>query len=198
MIATKKFEADFNGRKLIVEFSDMAMHAHGSVIVRFGDTVVFATATRTEEPKDAVGYFPLTVDYEEKYYAAGAILGSRFLRREGRPSEEAVLVARLIDRTMRPLFNKKIRNAIHIVVTTLSIDGENDPDIPAVLASSLAVATSDIPWDGPVSAVRIGEDSEGKFIVNPTHKEREAVKTDIVVAGKNGKINMVEAGGPHT
>lgn len=193
-MSTNTFETEIGGRKLIVEFSDMAMHAHGSVIVRFGETVVFATATRSEEPRDAVGYFPLTVDYEEKYYAAGAILGSRFVRREGRPSEEAVLVSRLIDRTLRPLFNKKIRNAIHIVVIALSIDGDNDSDMPAVLAASLALATSDIPWDGPVSALRIGENEKGEWIIHPTHKEREAVKTDIVVSGRNGKINMVEAG----
>ncbi|MDP2676082.1 MAG: polyribonucleotide nucleotidyltransferase [bacterium] len=187
------FETEISGRKLIVEFSDMAMHANGSVVVRFGETVVFATATMTEEPRDAVGYFPLTVDYEEKFYAAGAILGSRFMRREGRPSEEAVLVGRLIDRTLRPLFNKKIRNAIQVVVTTLSVDGENDPDIPAVLAASLAVASSDIPWAGPVSAVRVGGNAS-LFITNPTHKERETSDLDIVVSGKDGKINMIEAG----
>ncbi|MBI4114875.1 MAG: polyribonucleotide nucleotidyltransferase [Candidatus Niyogibacteria bacterium] len=193
-MSSKTFEIELGGRKLSVEFSDMAMHAHGSVLVRFGDTVVFATATMTEEPRDAVGYFPLTVDYEEKFYAAGAILGSRFVRREGRPSEEAVLVSRLIDRTLRPLFNKKIRNAIHIVVTTLSADGENDPDIPAVLAASLALATSAIPWGGPVSAVRVGITESGEYVINPVYAERNKTGTDIVISGKEGKINMIEAG----
>lgn len=192
-MTTHTFETEIGGRKLIVEFSDLAMHANGSVIVRFGETVVLATATMTEEPRDAVGYFPLTVDYEEKFYAAGAILGSRFMRREGRPSEEAVLVGRLIDRTLRPLFNKKIRNAIHIVATVLSIDGENDPDIPALLAASIALASSDIPWAGPISAVRIGGKAS-LLITNPTHKEREEGDLDVVVSGKDEKINMTEAG----
>ncbi|PIR69571.1 MAG: polyribonucleotide nucleotidyltransferase [Candidatus Niyogibacteria bacterium CG10_big_fil_rev_8_21_14_0_10_46_36] len=192
-MSTQTFETEIGGRKLIVEFSDLAMHANGSVTVHFGETVVFATATMSEEPRESVGYFPLTVDYEEKFYAAGAILGSRFMRREGRPSEEAVLVGRLIDRTLRPLFNKKIRNAIQVVVTTLSVDGENDPDIPAVIAASLALATSDIPWAGPVSAVRIGG-NVSSFITNPTYKEREAGSMDVIVSGKDGKINMIEAG----
>lgn len=190
---SKKFETVVGGRSLSVEFTDIAMHAHGSAFVRYGDTVVFATAVMTPDPKDALGYFPLTVDYEEKFYAAGAILGSRFIRREARPSEEAILVGRLIDRTIRPLFNKKIRNAVHIVVTALSVDGENDPDVPAVLAASLALATSDIPWDGPVSALRIGGD-ETSFIINPTYEEREKGKLDLVVSGKGGKINMIESG----
>ncbi|MEK7090577.1 MAG: polyribonucleotide nucleotidyltransferase, partial [Patescibacteria group bacterium] len=189
----KIFSTQVGGRELIAEFNDMAMQADGSCMVRYGDTVVLATAVMNKEGKSVGDFFPLTVDYEEKYYAAGEILGSRFVRREGRPSEEAVLVSRLIDRTIRPLFDKKIRNAVHVVVMALSVDGVNDPDIPAIIAASLALGVSDIPWAGPVSAVRIGG-GNGAFFINPTHEERVEAAIDMVICGKDGKINMVEAG----
>jgi len=193
MSPKKTFEAEIAGRKLICEFSDMAEQANGSVLVRYGDTVVFATATMSDDKKEGMSYFPLSVDYEEKFYAAGQILGSRFMRREGRPSEEAVLISRLIDRTIRPLFNHKMRHAVHVVVLVLSVDGENNPNIPAITAASIALGVSDIPWGGPIAAVRVGGRRDN-FLINPTKVQTEEGEMDIVVSGKGGKINMVEAG----
>jgi len=187
----KVFETEFAEKKLKIEISNLADQANGSVLVRYGETAVFATAVMSDQKKENINYFPLTVDYEERFYAAGMILGSRFIRREGRPSDEAILTSRLIDRTIRPLFNKKIRNEIQVTVLALSIDGKNDPDVPAIIATSLALGISDIPWDGPVGAVRIGY-SGGEFIINPTYEERKNSSLDNVVCGKAGKINMVE------
>ncbi|MBI1956972.1 MAG: polyribonucleotide nucleotidyltransferase [Candidatus Niyogibacteria bacterium] len=188
-----KYQTEVAGRTLEVEFSDLASQASGSVLVRYGGTVVFATATIAREPKSNASYFPLSVDYEEKFYAAGQILGSRFMRREGRPSEEAVLTGRLIDRTLRPLFNHTIRHDVQVVVMTLAIDGENDPDVPAILAASLAVATSPIPWSGPVTPFRVAL-RNGETILNPTYEDRKTATLDLIACVKGGKINMIEAG----
>lgn len=190
---SNEYEIEIGGRKLTAEFSNLAEQTNGSVIVRYGETVVFATAVMSKHLRENADFFPLSVDYEEKFYAAGQILGSRFVRREGRPSEEAILVSRVIDRTLRPLFNKKIRNEVQVVVMALSVDGENDPDVPAILAASLAVATSNIPWAGPVGAVRIAKNKDGEsFMVNPTYKEREGEILDLIICGKDEKINMIE------
>ena len=191
MINKKEFKIDFNNRPLTAEFSDLTEQANGSVIVTYGETVILATAVMSEHQRENIGYFPLTVDYEEKFYAAGKILGGRFMRREGRPSEEATLNSRMIDRTLRPLFDKRIRNEIQVVATALSVDETNDPDVLAILAASLALSTSDIPWSGPVGAVRIGR-IENKFVINPTYEEKEKSDLDMVVCGKDGKINMIE------
>jgi polyribonucleotide nucleotidyltransferase len=189
----KVFETKFGGKELKVEISNLANQANGSALVRYGETAVFATAVMSEAGREGLDYFPLTVDYEERFYAAGMILGSRFIRREGRPSDEAVLTSRLIDRTIRPLFNKKTRNEVQVTVLALSVDAKNDPDIPAILAASLALGISDIPWAGPVGAVRIGyQDDKKEFIINPTYEEREKCSLDNVVCGVNGKINMIE------
>lgn len=190
---TKEFKLEFGGRQLTAEFSDLAEQANGSVTLKYGETIVLATAVMSEHKRENIGYFPLTVDYEEKFYAVGKILGGRFIRREGRPSEEATLNSRMIDRTLRPLFDSRIRNEIHVVTTVLSIDETNDPDVLAVLAASLALATSDIPWNGPVGALRIGR-VDGKLVFNPTYEEKEKSDIDIVVCGKDGKINMLEGG----
>jgi len=187
----REFETDFAGKKLKVEITDLANQANGSVLVRYGDTAVFATAVMSSEKKEGLNYFPLVVDYEERFYAAGMILGSRFIRREGRPSEEAVLTGRLIDRTIRPLFNHRMRNEVQVTIMTLSIDGKNDPDIPLIIASSLALAISDIPWNGPVGACRIGFDGNN-FIINPTYEERKICLLDAVFCGKAERINMIE------
>ncbi|MFC1756774.1 polyribonucleotide nucleotidyltransferase [Patescibacteria group bacterium] len=191
MIESKEYKIDLNNRPLTAEFSNLTEQANGSVIVRYGDTSVMATAVMSENQREGLGYFPLTIDYEEKFYAAGRILGGRFIRREGRPSEQSVLNGRMVDRTLRPLFDKRIRNDIQVVVTTLSIDKENSPDTIAIIAASLALATSDIPWEGPVGAIRIGR-IDGKFIVNPTYEQKEESDLDLVICGKNGKINMIE------
>ena len=190
---TKTYETDYCGKKLKAEISDLADQANGSVLVRYGETVVFATAVISKNKREGIDFFPLTVDYEEKFYAAGKIMGSRFIKREGRPSEEAILTARIIDRTIRPLFDRRLRNEIQVVVLALSVDGKNDSDIPAIIAASLALGISDIPWGGPVGAARVGQ-VDGQFVFNPTYEEREKSTMDIAVCGKDGKVNMVEAG----
>ena len=190
---TKTYETDYCGKKLKVEISDLADQANGSVLVRYGETVVFATAVISKNKREGIDFFPLTVDYEEKFYAAGKIMGSRFIKREGRPSEEAILTARIIDRTIRPLFDRRLRNEIQVVVLALSVDGKNDSDIPAIIAASLALGISDIPWGGPVGAARVGQ-VDGQFVFNPTYEEREKSMMDIAVCAKDGKVNMIEAG----
>lgn len=192
---SKTFETTVGGKKMIAEFTDLAEQANGSVILRYGETAVLATAVMSSRTRDDIDYFPLTVDYEERFYAAGAILGSRFMRREGRPSDAAILSGRIVDRTIRPLFPQHIRNEVQVVITVLSLDAE-DPDQVAVNAASLALATSDIPWGGPVAAVRIGlaGDTSSAFIINPTYKEREAGSLDLLACGKDGTINMIEVG----
>lgn len=192
----KEFSIEVGGRKLTAEFSDLADQANGSVTVRYGNTVVLATAVMSKRAKEGAGFFPLTVDYEEKFYASGQILGSRFIRREGRPSDEAILSGRIVDRTIRPLFDQYIRNEVQVVVTLLSID-QDDPDILGVLGASLALGTSDIPWNGPASAIRIGkEKGKDEFIINPQFSFRQGseVELDMIACGKDGKINMIEVG----
>ena len=192
---SKVFKTTIGGKELSAEFSDLVDQANGSVIVRLGDTAILATAVMSKHANEGAGWFPLTVDYEERFYAAGAILGSRFMRREGRPSEEATLSGRIVDRTIRPLFDQWIRNEIQVVITVLSL-GEDDPDTLSVIGASLALATSDIPWDGPVGAVRIGKNSGDKLVINPNYEFRkDAVNSlDLLVCGKGGKINMIEVG----
>ncbi|HVV38806.1 MAG TPA: polyribonucleotide nucleotidyltransferase [Candidatus Paceibacterota bacterium] len=193
---SKTFETEVGGKKMIAEFTDLAEQASGSVILRYGNTAVLATAVMSQKTRDDIDYFPLTVDYEERFYAAGKILGSRFIKREGRPSEQATLSGRVVDRTIRPLFPSHIRNEIQVVITVLALD-EEDPDVVAVNAASLALATSQIPWGGPVAAVRIGKQGSGDFIVNPTYAQRDAAETtlDILACGKDGTINMIEVAG---
>ena len=192
-MTTKKFTCEIGGKEISAEFPDLAEQAHGSALVRCGDTVILGTAVMSQNRREGIDYFPLTVDYEERFYAVGMILGSRFVRREGRPSEEAILISRLIDRGLRPLFSQKIRNEVHVVALALSFDNENEPDIPAILAASLALGTSSVPWDGPIGGVRVGR-VDGKIIINPARSELEKSDFDLVVCGKSGKINMVEAG----
>jgi len=189
----KEFSTEVNGVPLVAQFSDLADQADGSVILRYGNTAVLATAIMSHGMREGLSYFPLTVDYEEKFYAAGAILGSRFTRREGRPSDEAILSGRAVDRTIRPLFDSSIRSDVQVVITILSLD-EYDPDILAINAASLALLTSDIPWNGPVSAVRIGQKKAGGFSVNPKYEGRVngLLDIDTLICGKNGNISMIE------
>jgi len=189
---SKKFTTEVGGRTLTAEFNDLAHQANGSCLITYGGTVVLATAVQTKNARDGVDFFPLTVDYEEKFYAAGMILGSRFMRREGRASDEAILVSRLIDRSIRPLFNQKTRNETQVIVLALSIDEDNDPDVLAILATSLALGTSNIPWAGPIGTVRIGRVG-GKLTINPPYKDREGAPLDTVICGMGGKVNMIEA-----
>lgn len=189
----KKFSVEFGGKTLTVEYGRLAVLANGSVTVRYGDTVILATAVMSKAPRAGLDFFPLYVDFEEKLYAAGKIKGSRFIKKETRPSDEAVLSGRLIDRTLRPLFPEGMRNEVQIILTVLSVDGENDADIPSVVAASLALGISTIPWGGPVGAVRVAK-VDGKNIINPSYEERAKSALDLVVSGTTGKINMVEAG----
>lgn len=191
---SKTFSTDFAGKTLTAEFSDLTEKANGSVLLKYGETAILVTAVMSERENSGAGYFPLSVEFEEKFYAAGQILGSRFMRREGRPSEEAILSARIVDRTIRPLFNQSIRNEVQVVVTVLAM-GENDPDVLGVVGTSLALAVSDIPWNGPVGAVRIGRNKEtGEVVINPTYLERAEGLLDfeVLACGKDGTINMVE------
>lgn len=188
----KEYSLEIGSKTLTAEFNDLTDQTNGAVMLRYGNTVVLATAVMGKEPKDG-DFFPLTVDYEERFYATGKILGSRFMRREGRPSTEAILSGRIVDRTIRPLFNQKMRHEVQVVLTTLSI-GEEDPDVVSVIAASLALGTSDIPWNGPVSAVRIGK--KEALSVNPNTVDRDGtdVKLDMIACGKDGTINMIEVG----
>lgn len=190
---------DLHGRTLLLETGRLALQAHGSVTLQLGDTVVLATATMNTNAKDSVPYFPLSVDFEEKYYAAGKIKGSRFVKREGRPSENAILISRLIDRPMRPLFPKGMTNDVQIIVTTLSADLVIPPDTIGITAASTALMLSGIPFGGPVAGVRIGfvaltEGGAEQLVVNPTYEQIEKGKMSLIVAGTKDAITMVEAG----
>jgi polyribonucleotide nucleotidyltransferase len=191
-----EFKLEIGKKTFIVNIDNLAEQANGSVFVRLGSTLVLATATMSSQDLEDLDFFPLTVEFEEKYYAAGKILGSRFIRREGRPSEEAILTARLIDRAIRPLFPENLRREVQVIVTCFSFDEENDPDIPGLLAASLALGISDIPWNGPVAPIRIGKSSKGNLL-NPSYKEREGGELDIIMTGveENSQviINMIEA-----
>lgn len=180
------------GREMTIETGRLAKQAGGSVVVRYGDTVVLVTATRSDEPREGTDFFPLTVDYEERLYAVGKIPGG-FIKREGRPSEKAILSARLIDRPIRPLFPKGYRNDVHVVATVLSVDQDNPQDVIAVIGASAALTVSDIPFQGPIGAVVVGR-VDGKFIINPTLAQAEASDMHLTVAGTKDAVIMVEAG----
>lgn len=191
----KEYTIEIGGKTLSAEFNDWADQANGSVLVRYGNSAVLATACMGSK-ESTLDYFPLSVEYEEKFYAAGAILGSRFVRREGRPSDEAILSGRIVDRTIRPLFPKGLNRDVQVIISVLSIE-DNDPDVLAVTAASLALSTSNIPWNGPVSAVRIGQThAHDAYIINPNYSEREDAtsRMDVLACGKDGLINMIEVG----
>lgn len=184
------FETTWGGRPLKVEYGEMAKQANGSVLVRYGDTVVLSTATASKEPKD-IGFFPLTVAYEEKLYAAGKIPGG-FNKREGRPSEDATLTSRLIDRPIRPLFPDGYRHDVQVISIVLSVDNDASPQMAAMLGSSMALSVSDIPFDGPIAGVTVGL-IDGEFIINPTAEQMEKSELELQVAGTKHAVNMVEA-----
>ena len=193
------FKLELGGRELKVELRNLAEQASGSVLVQYGETMVLATAVMSNYDKEDAGFFPLTVDYEERYYAAGKILGSRYMRRESRPSDEAILTSRFIDRAIRPRFPKNLKREVQVVVTCLSWDGENDPDIVGLIAASLALSISNIPWAGPIACARVGKTEEGNLVLNPTYIEREKNILDLALAGvkpeKELLANMIETEG---
>ena len=186
------FEIELGGRKLTIEQGKMAKQANGAVLVRYGDTVVLVTATASSAPREGVDFFPLTVDYEEKMYAAGKIPGG-FIKREGRPSSDAVLCARLIDRPIRPLFPEGFRNDVQIVATVLCVEQDNPPEIAAMIGASCALTVSDIPFMGPIAGVRVGY-VDGAFVINPTEEQRAVSELNLTVAGSHDAVMMVEAG----
>ncbi len=192
MSEQKEFSITWGGRTLSISVGQLAQQANGSCVVRYGDTVVLCAATMGGV-REGLDFFPLQVDFEERMYAAGRIKGSRFIKREGRPTDEAILSGRLIDRAIRPLFDDRMRNDIAVVATVFSHDGENDGDVPGLIGSACALAISDIPWNGPIAAVRIGR-KEGQLVLNPTYSEVNTGDLDLVVAGGNGKTIMLEAG----
>lgn len=188
----KTFQMDLAGRPLIVETGKMAKQANGAALIRYGDTVVLVASTASKEAKEGTDFFPLTVDYEEKMYSVGKMPGG-FLRREGRPGNSAILNARLIDRPIRPLFDKRCRNDVHVVATVLSVDYDNAPELCGMLGASVSLGISDIPWDGPIAGVRVGK-VNGEFVINPTQEQMEASSMNITVAGSEEAIMMVEGG----
>jgi polyribonucleotide nucleotidyltransferase len=199
IMSAKKFKTEIEGKELSVEIGKLAQQANGSTLVKYGQTAVLATAVMNDRPSDKP-YFPLMVDYEEKLYAAGKIKGSRWIKREGRPTDEAILTGRLVDRAIRPLFNSKIRNDIQMVLTVLSFDGENDPALPALIGASVAVSISDIPWQGPVAGISIGRPQQEEWIITPTLSAKEKSGSEIFITGteKNNEIliNMMEGQAP--
>ncbi len=195
----KIFKQEIGGKELKVEVNNLAEQASGSVMVQYGDTLILATATMAERETPNQGFFPLTVEYEERFYAAGKILGSRFVRRESKPSDDAILTSRLIDRAIRPRFPKNLKREVQVILTCLSWDGENDPDVIGLVAASLALGLSNIPWMGPLATLRIGRE-EKNFVLNPTYAQREKSDFDLVVSSmmaenKSLLLNMIEAGG---
>jgi len=187
----KVFSIDWAGRKLVAEIGQLAKQANGSVLVRYGESVVLSTATASKEPK-TVDFFPLTVNYEERLYAVGKIPGG-FIKREGRPSEKAILASRLIDRPIRPLFAEGFRNEVQVVSTVLSVDQDCSTEMAAMFGSSLALTISDIPFEGPIAGVVVGR-VDGQFVINPTVEQAEKSDMHLSVAGTKYAINMVEAG----
>ncbi|MFA6308267.1 MAG: polyribonucleotide nucleotidyltransferase [Clostridia bacterium] len=188
----KTFSMDLAGRKLTIETGKLAQLASGACMVRYGDTVVMSSATMSKKPREGIDFFPLSVDYEERLYAVGKIPGG-FIKREGRPSERAVLTSRVIDRPIRPLFPKDLRNDVAVINTVFSVDQDNTPEIAAMIGSSIAISISDIPFNGPIGGVIIGL-VDGVVVINPNAEQREKSKMYITLAGTADKITMIEAG----
>src|SRR5690625_4301748 len=192
MSETKQiFSTTINGKKLTVEVGEIAKQANGACMVHYGDTSVLSAVTASKKPKD-LPFFPLTVNYEERLYAVGKIPGG-FIKREGRPSEKAILSSRLIDRPIRPLFPDGFRNEVQVISTVMSVDQDCSSEIAAMLGSSIALSISDIPFDGPIAGINIGR-VDNEYIINPSIEEQENSDLDLTVAGTKDAINMVEAG----
>ncbi|MBQ7932857.1 MAG: polyribonucleotide nucleotidyltransferase [Clostridia bacterium] len=189
----KTFSYDFAGRPLVIETGKMAGLANGSVLVRYGDTAVLCCATASERPRDGIDFLPLSIDFEERLYAVGRIPGS-YLKREGRPSEKAILTSRVIDRPIRPLFPKDLRNDVVLSLLVLAVDHDASPEIAAMVGASIALSISDIPWNGPIGGVFVGLTEEEGLIINPTADQRDRSCLELTVAGTKQKVVMIEAG----
>ena len=189
----KTFKTDFAGRPLVVETGKLAGLANGSCLVRYGDTAILCCATASARPRDGIDFLPLSVDFEERMYAVGRIPGG-YLKREGRPSEKAILTSRVIDRPIRPLFPKDLRNDVNLNLTVMAVDHDCSPEITAMIGASIALSISDIPWNGPIGGVFMGMTEEDGFIVNPTSEQRERSCLELTVAASEKKVVMIEAG----
>jgi len=189
----KTFKTQYAGRELQIEFGRLAHQTNASCMVRYGDSVVLATVVMGKEKRNT-DFFPLMVEFEEKMYAAGKIKGSKFIKREGRAGDEAILAGRLIDRGLRPLFNQKIRYDVQVIITVLSLDEDNDPDMLGIIAASAALHVSDVPFNGPIAGVRLGY-ANNDFIVNPTYEQRKTSSLDLMVSGTGEKVLMIEMKG---
>jgi len=186
------FEMELAGRKLVVETGKLAQLANGSALVRYGDTVILSTATASATPREGIDFFPLSVDYEERLYSVGKIPGG-FIKREGKPSEKAILTSRVIDRPIRPLFPKDLRNDVTVINTVLSVEQDNSPEVAAMIGTSVAISISDIPFNGPIGGVVLGL-VDDQVVINPTTAQREKSKMYVTLAGTREKITMIEAG----
>ncbi|MBE7041135.1 MAG: polyribonucleotide nucleotidyltransferase [Ruminococcaceae bacterium] len=188
----KSFEMELAGRPLVIETGKYAELAGGAVMVRYGDTVILSTATASAKPREGIDFFPLSVDFEEKLYSVGKIPGG-FIKREGRPTEKAILTSRVIDRPIRPLFPKDLRNDVSVVNTVMSVEQDNSPEVAAMIGTSCAISISDIPWNGPIGGVIVGY-VDGQHVINPTAEQREKSLMTLTVAGTKEKVVMIEAG----
>ena len=188
----KSYEMELAGRKLVIETGKLAGLANGSVLVRYGDTVVMVNVTASKEPREGIDFFPLSVDFEEKLYSVGKIPGS-FMKREGKPSDKSILTSRAIDRPLRPLFPKDFRNDVVVVATVLCVEQDNSPEVAAMIGAAAALAISDIPFGGPTAAVAVGL-VDGQIVINPTEAQREVSDLTLTVAATENKITMIEAG----
>ncbi len=193
MTNEKVFSTEWLGRTLTIKTGKLALQANSSVTVQYGDTVVLATVVRAKEEREGIDFFPLMVDFEERLYAAGMIKGSRWVKREGRPSDEAILTGRMIDRSIRPLFPQSERKDVQVTIMVLSVDQANDYDIVSLVAASAALSISGVAWNGPIGGIRVGS-LDGKFIFNPTYEERIKSDLDLIVAGSSERVLMIEAG----
>ena len=186
------FKTMFAGRELVVETGKTCELSNGSCWVRYGETVVMANVTASVKPREGVDFFPLSVDYEERLYSVGRIPGS-FMKREGKPSEKAILTSRVVDRPIRPLFPKDMRNDVSVVMTVLAVDPDNSPEIVGMIATSIAISISDIPWNGPIGGISVGL-VDGEIVLNPTLEQRARNDLNLTVAGTKDKVVMIEAG----
>lgn len=191
-----QFELMLDDKNLIIKIGEFANQADGSCTVQCGGTVVLSTAV-LGKIREGIDFFPLSVEYEEKFYAAGKIKGSRFIKREGRATDEAITSARLIDRSIRPLFDDQIKNDVQIISTILSFDQVNDPDVLSIVATSVALSVSNIPWNGPIAGVRIGK-IDDKLIINPSYEDRKKSEIDLVISAKDNRVTMIEGGAKET
>lgn len=189
----KIVSGDWLGRPLSIRTGKLAKQADASVLVQYGETVVMATVVQSKTEREGIDFFPLMVEFEEKLYAAGIIKGSRWVKREGRPTDQSILTGRMIDRAIRPLFNDEERRDVQLIVTVLSVDGENDYDVVSLIAASAALSISGIDWNGPIGGIRVGL-IDNKFVFNPNYEQQALSSLDLIVAGTEKKTIMLEAG----